>query len=82
MYLSRRSGRFDCGERLQNTIVMLRPGGHHPGVSRLQPYGLPRDLQFSPSGDDVANHLVLVLMRGLVLGRFLIPSQPHGDPFA
>src|SRR5215213_7911631 len=72
MDLSRRSGRFDGGERLQNAIGMLSPSGYHPGVPRLQPHSLSLDLQFCPACNHEPNHLILVPVLGFVPRRLLV----------
>lgn len=82
MYLSRRRGRFDCGESLQKAVGVLGSCWYHPRVARFQPHGLPLDHQFRPSGDDVADHLIFMFMAGLVLSWGLIPLQPDGHSFA
>ena len=72
MHLGRRSRGFDRSEGLQDAVGVLGTRRNHPGIARLQSNCLPLDLQLGPSGDDVADHLILVLVRGLVLGRLLV----------
>src|SRR6476661_1984019 len=78
--LTRRVGRLNRREQLEDFVRMPGVPGNDPRVARFQQAHLALAVQVGASGDDVAHRLVVPCDLRLRRPRRLVTPQPHPHP--